>query len=147
MKKKSIPRSAFLNPRVIITLALCATGVVLALLSVVLFSSSTAQAQAPKSNPQVGKLTAQEAKIIADGIKPLLNDSADDLVSVKHADGSVSTDLQGRFQNVTVIKKEAGGTITQGCVNNLDAAAGFFGLDRKTLGLPEKPQPEQPADR
>ncbi len=145
MKKKCVNRSAFFNSRALLALALCATGVFLALISVALFPGATAQAQAPKAQP--GQLTAQEAKIIADGIKPLVNDSAEGLVAVRHANGSVSTDLQGRFQNVTVVKKEADGTITQGCVNNLDAAAGFFGLDRKLVGLPDKPQPEKPADR
>ena len=97
------------------------------------------------------KLTPEEAKTMADGLKPLLNDSAEGLPSVKHSDGTVTTDLQGRFQNVTVaVKDPTTGAVTQACINNTEAAAGFLGIDRKLLDLPaktEQPQPEKLSDR
>jgi len=49
-------------------------------------------------------LTQQEAEKLAAGLKPMLNQSTEGLVQVQHADGSVSMDLQGRFQNVAVAR-------------------------------------------
>jgi hypothetical protein len=78
-------------------------------------------------------LTAEEAQQLAVGIEQLLNQSTDGLVQVHRADGSVSMDLQGRFQNVMLAKKEDDGSISQACVDNdLDAAA-FFEIDPDLL--------------
>jgi hypothetical protein len=137
MKIKPTSRSQFLSPRALIGAALFAVAILIA--------PGAAQAQGQKQ--EGAKLTAAEAKTMAAGLKPLLNDSAEGLVSVKHADGAAYTDLQGRFQNVTVATKDANGKVTAGCVNNTEAAAGFFGIDRKLLDLPPKAQPTQPADR
>ena len=63
----------------------------------------------------------------------MLDDSADGLRQVKHADGSVSIDLEGRFQNVTVARVNAEGTVDQSCVDNPRAAAKFFRIDRKLI--------------
>ena len=82
---------------------------------------------------EVKPLTPEEARKLADGLAPLLDDSADGLVQVKHADGSVSMDLQGRFQNVTVARVTADGTIEQSCVDNPRAAAKFFRIDPKLI--------------
>ena len=87
-------------------------------------------------NPQTGEikpLTPQEAQKLANGLAPMLDDSADGLVQVKHADGSVSMDLEGRFQNVTVARVTADGTIEQSCVDNPRAAAKFFRIDPKLI--------------
>ena len=67
-------------------------------------------------DPQTGQikpLTPEEAKRLADGLKVMLNNSTEGLVEVHHADGSVSMDLQGRFQHVMVARTEADGTLTQ----------------------------------
>lgn len=141
MKKSLTSRSGFFKPGVVFSCAFCAFAVVLAFAFY-----ATAQAQTPKENSPA-RLTAAEAKKMAEGLKPLLNDSSEGLVSVQRADGTAYTDLQGRFQNVTVATKDANGKVTAGCVNNTDAAAGFFGIDRKLLGLAPKAQPAQPADR
>jgi len=82
---------------------------------------------------EVRPLTAQEAQKLANGLAPMLDDSADGLVPVKHADGSVSLDLQGRFQNVTVARFTAEGTLEQSCVDNPRAAAKFFRIDPKLI--------------
>ncbi|MGQ0761239.1 MAG: post-PEP-CTERM-1 domain-containing protein [Acidobacteriota bacterium] len=87
-------------------------------------------------NPQTGEikpLTQEEAQKLANGLAPMLDDSADGLVQVKHADGSVSMDLEGRFQNVTVARVTADGTIEQSCVDNPRAAAKFFRIDPKLI--------------
>ena len=87
-------------------------------------------------NQQTGEikpLTQEEAQKLANGLAPMLDDSADGLVQVKHADGSVSMDLQGRFQNVTVARINADGTMEQSCVDNPRAAAKFFRIDPKLI--------------
>ena len=78
-------------------------------------------------------LTPQEAQQLANGLAPMLDNSTDGLVQVHHADGSVSMDLQGRFQNVAVAKVNTDGVIEQGCVDNPRAAAKFFGIDPKLI--------------
>lgn len=78
-------------------------------------------------------LTPQEAQQLANGLAPMLDNSTDGLVQVHHADGSVSMDLQGRFQNVAVVKVNTDGTTEEGCVDNPRAAAKFFGMDPKLI--------------
>jgi len=87
-------------------------------------------------NPQTGEikpLTPQEAQKLANGLAPLLDTSTDGLTQVRHADGSVSMDLEGRFQNVTVARVTEEGTIEQSCVDNPRAAAKFFRIDPKLI--------------
>jgi len=82
---------------------------------------------------------------MATGIRGLVSQSTTGLPQVSHPDGSVSMDLQGRFQNVVVAKKEADGTLTQGCVDNPDTAAEFFELDPQLVGGTPRtaPMPEK----
>ena len=82
---------------------------------------------------EVKPLTPQEAKKLANGLAPMLDNSADGLAQVKQADGSVSMDLEGRFKNVTVARIQSNGTVEQSCVNNPKAAAKFFRIDRKLI--------------
>ena len=79
-------------------------------------------------------LTAEEAQRLAEGLKQLINQSTDGLVQVHNDNGSVSMDLQGRFQDVMLAKREADGSISTACVNNLDSAAAFFEIDPALLG-------------
>jgi len=99
-------------------------------------------------DPQTGQikpLSPEEAKHLADGLKPMFNRSMEGLKQVRHADGSLSMDLQGRFQNVAVARRNADGTVEQSCVDNPEAAANFFGIDpqlvgvQPTQGVPSKP--------
>jgi Na+-translocating ferredoxin:NAD+ oxidoreductase RnfG subunit len=82
---------------------------------------------------QIQELTPEEAQRLAAGLKPMLNRSSDGLVTVQHPDGSMSMDLQGRFQNVTVARVNKDGTVSQSCVNNPRAAGAFFGIDPKLI--------------
>jgi hypothetical protein len=82
---------------------------------------------------QVKPLTPQEAQELAEGLAPMVDQSTDGLVQVRHADGSVSMDLQGRFQSVAVARITTEGTIEQGCVDNPRAAAAFFGISPKLI--------------
>jgi len=83
---------------------------------------------------QTRPLTQEEARTLAEGIKQLVNQSTEGLVQIHHANGMVSMDLQGRFQNVLLAKREADGTISQSCVDNVDAAAAFFEIDPALVG-------------
>ena len=99
-------------------------------------------------DPQTGQikpLSTEEAKRLVDELKPVLNRSTDGLTQVRHGDGSLSMDLQGRFQNVVVARRNADGTIEKSCVDNLEAAANFFGIDPQLVGAePAKAVPSKP---
>lgn len=139
MKKNLASQSGFFSRRALIGFAICSIGVLLAV-----YPGGTARAQGSQQNQQAGQtgpITPEEAKRLAEGIKPLVNQSTEGLVQVRHADGSVSMDLQGRFQNVAVAKKEADGTISQSCVDNLASFAAFFGISPKLL-VAATPAPE-----
>jgi glucose/arabinose dehydrogenase len=84
---------------------------------------------------QIRPLTPEEARRLAEGIKQLVNQSSEGLVEVRHANGGVEMNLQGRFQNVSLARKEADGTVTQACVNDLESAADFFEIDPALLGI------------
>src|ERR671932_457394 len=73
---------------------------------------------------QQGPLTQEQSQQIADALKE--NKSTDGLVEVRHADGTVSVDLQGRFQNVTLARKNDDGSVSEACVDNPEAAATFL---------------------
>ena len=85
------------------------------------------------SQAQIRPLTQQEAQQMAEGIKSLVNQSTEGLKQVQHADGSVSMDLQGRFQNVALAKKTDDGKVVQSCVDNPESAAAFFGINRELI--------------
>jgi hypothetical protein len=102
------------------------------------YVTSNAAGQPVVLDRQTGEsrpLTPQEAQTLAEGIKQLINPTTDGLVQVRHANGMVSMDLQGHFQNVSVAKKEADGSISQSCVNDLESAAEFFEIDPALLGV------------
>ena len=93
----------------------------------------TAQDGQNFSQAQIRPLTQEEAQQLAEGIKSLVNQSTDGLQQVRHADGSVSMDLQGRFQNVALAKKTGNGNVAQSCVDNPEAAAAFLGINRELM--------------
>ena len=101
------------------------------------FVTSNATGQTIVVDRQTGQtrpLTPEEALILAEGIKQLVNQSTDGLVQVRHENGMVSMNLQGRFQDVLLAKREADGTISQVCVDNVDSAAAFFEIDPALVG-------------
>lgn len=109
-------------------------------------TSSTAKAyisrniggQTVQIDPQTGQvrpLTPEEARKLAEGLKELANQSTEGLQQVQHPDGSVSMDLQGRFQNVAIAKRNEDGSMSQSCVDNPESGAAFFGIDPKLVGV------------
>jgi hypothetical protein len=88
-------------------------------------------------DPQTGQvkpLTPEEARKLAEALKVLANQSSEGLKQVQHPDGSVSIDLQGRFQNVAIAKRNDDGSVSQSCVDNPQAGAAFFGIDPQLVG-------------
>src|SRR2546421_10895337 len=73
---------------------------------------------------QQSPLTQEQSQQIADALTD--NKSTAGLVEVKHPDGTVEMDLQGRFQNVVIAKKNDDGSVATACVDNADAARSFL---------------------
>jgi hypothetical protein len=137
MKRKNVSRSAFFELRVFVSFLLVVAGIVLVVAAMGISSATTAKAQSTHqtqglSGPPL--LSPQDAQKMAEGIKQLVNNSTEGLVPVRHPNGATSIDLQGRFQNVVMAKKEADGTVTQACVDNVDSAAAFLEIDPALVG-------------
>jgi hypothetical protein len=79
---------------------------------------------------QQGPLTQGEAQQLADQLEG--NKATDGLVQEKHEDGTVEVDLQGRFQNVTMARKNDDGTVSAACVDTPEAASAFLTGAEKT---------------
>lgn len=73
---------------------------------------------------QQGPLTQEQSEQIADALEG--NKSTDGLVETRHADGTVSVDLQGRFQNVMMAKKNDDGSVSTACVDTPEGARSFL---------------------
>lgn len=87
-------------------------------------------------DPQTGQIkepTPEEARQLAAGLKQLINKDSKDLVPVTEPDGSISIDLQGRFQHVTVAKVNENDSVSQSCVDNPKAAGEFFEIDSELI--------------
>ena len=82
---------------------------------------------------QIRELTPEEKEKLAAGLREVINQSDEGLVQVHNPDGSVSMDLQGRFQDVAVAKRNDDGSVSQSCVNNPQAAGAFFGIDPQMI--------------
>jgi hypothetical protein len=82
---------------------------------------------------QQGPLTQAEAQQLAEQLEG--NKATDGLVQQKHGDGTVEVDLQGRFQNVTMARKNDDGTVAASCVDTPEAATAFLtGADKAATG-------------
>ena len=101
-------------------------------------------------DPQTGKLkplTAQQAQQLAEGLKKMVNKSADGLSQVENEDGSVTMDLNGRFRHVVVAREREDGTLAMSCVDNPKSAAAALGVDPKLLGVEDTASPTTPAKK
>lgn len=100
-------------------------------------------------DPQTGKLkplNAQEAQELAAGLKKMLNKSAEGLSEVKHEDGSVTMDFQGRFRHAIIARTKEDGGVSMSCVDTPQAAAAVLEIDPKLFDIesaPAKPQARQ----
>ena len=82
---------------------------------------------------QVKPLSPEEAQRLAEALKEMANRSSEGLKEVRHADGTVSMDLEGRFQNIAVARREADGSVVQSCIDSPEAGAAFFGIDPRLV--------------
>jgi|GEM_PF-1672465 len=73
---------------------------------------------------QQGPLSQEQSQQIADALEG--NKSTDGLVEVRQADGTVSVNLQGRFQNVIMAKRNEDGSVSNACVDTPEAAESFL---------------------
>jgi hypothetical protein len=85
---------------------------------------------------EVGPAPAADLALDADTQNALRRDD-EGLVKVHHADGSVSMDLQGRFQSVSVVQINPDGTATTTCTDNAKAVE--QALSGQAVG-PSKPE-------
>lgn len=69
---------------------------------------------------------------LADSLKQKTNRTFDGLFEQVKPDGSVSVDLNGRFQNIMLARLGENGHPVVGCVASLNEANGFFGRDLET---------------
>jgi hypothetical protein len=79
-------------------------------------------------DPETGQLGMPSPEQLAElGMTSpfLLNESADGLVETQHPDGSVSIDLEGRFQDYAVARLGRDGKPVFGCVHNQDELRRF----------------------
>ncbi|MFL6283038.1 MAG: post-PEP-CTERM-1 domain-containing protein [Pyrinomonadaceae bacterium] len=79
---------------------------------------------------QQGPLTQEQSQQIADALEG--NKSTDGLVETRHADGTVSVDLEGRFQNVMMAQKNDDGSVSTACVDTPEAARSFLRREEAT---------------
>jgi hypothetical protein len=102
---------------------------------------ATVKGQVVEVNNQTGEfrpLTPEEQQQIGNGMKNMLSQSDEGLKQVQHPDGSVSMNLEGRFQNVSVAQKNEDGSISQSCVNSPETAGAFFGIEPEKFGAKAK---------
>ncbi|HEV2884160.1 MAG TPA: hypothetical protein VGW36_04845 [Pyrinomonadaceae bacterium] len=78
-------------------------------------------------------LTEEEKQQLAAGLRGLINQSTEGLTPVRQPDGSLSVEMPGRFENVTVARENTDGTFSEACVDNAQAAGEFFGIDPRQI--------------
>ena len=78
------------------------------------------------------QLTQRDRDALASGLKEMINQSTEGLAEIRHSDGSVSVNIEDRFQSVTVAKDD-NGRLSQSCVDNPQAAGAFFNIDPKLI--------------
>ena len=79
-----------------------------------------------------GQLPQGDQDALAGGLKDMINPSTEGLAEIHHTDGSVSVNIEDRFQSVTVARDD-NGRLSQSCVDNPQAAGAFFSIDPKLI--------------
>jgi len=89
--------------------------------------------QVDSQTGQMKELTPEEAQKMAAGLKKMINQSSEGLLQVQHPDGTVSMDMEDRFQNLPVARVNRDGSVSASCVDNPKAAGEFFGINPKLI--------------
>ncbi len=98
------------------------------LVSATVFVTGTALAEAPTRRPPPGfqdgasgaAKRSSNKETPARALERMTSRSDEGLTAVEHADGSVSVDLQGRFQSLLKVQRTDDGTVSTSC-NHVDA--------------------------
>ena len=96
---------------------------------------------------EIKPLTQQEAQEMVAAVKKMANQSTEGLTQVQHEDGSVSLDLQDRFQNVTIARQNEDGSVSTSCVDNPRSAARFFEVADDSSTNANRKQPVRRVDQ
>jgi hypothetical protein len=91
-----------------------------------LSASSTSQDKSVVQTAPIQELTPEEAQKLTDAVRPMVSKSTDGLVESIDADGGVAVDVKDRFQNVTIARRNADGSISYTCVDTAESASSFF---------------------
>lgn len=104
---------------------------------------ATSQDESVPQTTLIQELTPEEAQKLTDAVKPMVTKSTNGLVESIGADGGVAVDVKDRFQNVTVARRNADGSISYSCVDTPESAAAFFqpSLSQKQLGAGTRATP------
>lgn len=106
----------------------------------------TTSDQQASVDPKTGKLrqpTSDEIQSLTQSLEPALSHSSEGLTEVRNADGSVSVDLQGRFQDAVLAKVNPDGSVEQRCVSSRKEAEAF--LKDKAASKPQSKSTARPA--
>ena len=87
---------------------------------------ATSQATAVRRTTTIQEITADEARILTEAVKPMVSKSTEGLVESPDANGGVVVDVKDRFQNVTVARRNADGSISYTCIDTPESASAFF---------------------
>ena len=90
-------------------------------------------------DPETGELgmpTPEQLQKISDAQQNQVDHSSAGLVEVHHPDGSVSIDLQGRFQEYETVRVGPDGKLTYRCVDGEENA-------KRAVAAPAPPAPEE----
>ncbi|HKO45141.1 MAG TPA: hypothetical protein VJU84_17825 [Pyrinomonadaceae bacterium] len=79
----------------------------------------------PQTTP-IQEITPEEAQRLTEAVRPMVSKSTEGLVESIDADGGVAIDVKDRFQNVTVARRNADGSISYSCVDTPESASAFF---------------------
>lgn len=91
------------------------------------------EVQVDSQTGRMKELTLEEAQRLAGSLRQEINQSTEGLVPVRQADGSVTMNIDGRFQSVTVARRNDDGSLSTACVDNARSAGEFFGIDPQMI--------------
>ena len=146
MRKQSRKNSSSRSARrssitmVLIAVAILAVGAVTVVSRQSLSNRQPAKTKIQNLNGAAGQnhtlsseqLPQRDRDALAGGLKDMINQSTEGLAEIHHSDGSVSVNVDDRFQSVTVAKDD-NGRLSQSCVDNPQAAGAFFNIDPKLI--------------
>jgi hypothetical protein len=99
--------------------------------------AASQQVSVDKTTGKIRKPTPEEVQQLVKGMK--LNDSVQGLTPKRVGMSTVAVDLQGRFQNVLLAKKNPNGTLSQACVVSQKDGEDFLKSDAPANNMKSDP--------